>query len=121
MATSYVCLMKSDNGRVGNLSVSNQSATSDVINASGLNDELYDAAEKGQTSLVIALLKRGASIHADEDAALQIAAQNGHPETVSALLDAGANIHAGNELYDKRWCLEWSGHKGSYPYGVVSA
>ena len=61
------------------------------------NSRLVNAAEKGKTAKVRALLARGASANARERSgatALILAAFGGHTDTVQALLAAGADINA---------------------------
>src|SRR5689334_23269601 len=68
-----------------------------VAAAADLGPDLRDAARKGQTRQVAALLDRGAPIEsADKDGrtALLYAAQRGHAETVKLLLDRGAKPDA---------------------------
>ena len=64
---------------------------------------LIDAAEKGQTEQVKALLEEGADVNAKEDkdygrTALLWTASYGHTEVVQVLLDAGADLNA-NPLF----------------------
>jgi ankyrin repeat protein len=66
------------------------------------------AAEYGRTETVKLLLARGADVHAGKDAALRLAANNGHTETVKALLAAGADARAANGEA-LAWALE-NGH-----------
>ena len=54
------------------------------------------------------LVKAGANVHADNDAALRWSANNGHLEVVKALIEAGADVHAGDD-YALRWSAE-NGH-----------
>lgn len=57
-----------------------------------LEEALQNAAEKGETEEVKALLERGADIHAGYEAALLGAAAEGHTDTVRLLLDKGADL-----------------------------
>ena len=60
---------------------------------SSLNDQLIQAAEKGDTAAVQQLLDKGANIEAQSDygrTALMYAATNGYPEVVKLLLEKGA-------------------------------
>jgi ankyrin repeat protein len=72
-----------------------------------LEQQLMEAAGKGDTETVALLLDRGANIHADNDYSLQYAAGNGHTKTVALLLDRGANIHAAND-----YSLQWAANTG---------
>ena len=63
--------------------------------AQDVNAQLLEAAKKGQTSEVLALLIAGAKVKEKDDkgwTALMYAAQGGHTETVQVLLDAGAKV-----------------------------
>ena len=65
--------------------------------AQDLNSQLIEAAKKGDTVSVKALLDAGAEANARDDdrqTALMWAAQEGHTETAQALLDAGAYVNA---------------------------
>jgi len=61
-----------------------------------LNLELRHAASKGETEKVKSLLKAGAKIHANYDAALRDAAYWGHTETVKVLLEEKADPYTLN-------------------------
>jgi ankyrin repeat protein len=67
-----------------------------------LNEQLIEAATKGNTQEVKSLLEQGADIHAEDfygykDAAIRLAASHGHTETAKLLLENGADIHADND------------------------
>lgn len=60
-----------------------------------LSEELLSmAAEKGDATIVAALLSAGADPHAQDSRALRCSAWNGHSSCVKLLLDAGADVHA---------------------------
>ncbi len=68
-----------------------------LVNAQDINQELIDAAERGDTATVQALLDAGADVNFQDDmrgTALMDAAISGHTATVQALLDAGADVDA---------------------------
>ncbi|KAJ3276142.1 hypothetical protein HK104_003719 [Borealophlyctis nickersoniae] len=56
------------------------------------------AAAYGHLAVVKQLLKAGADVHAEDDAALGTVAENGHLEVVRFLLKAGADVNAQNSL-----------------------
>ena len=58
---------------------------------------LHLASGRGHLEVVNELLKAGADIHYDDEAALRHASENGHLEVVRCLLESGANIHAEND------------------------
>ena len=65
-------------------------------NAGDVNQDLIEAAKKGDTGAVEALLAAGADVNAKNPydwTALMRAAANGHAATVQALLEAGADIN----------------------------
>jgi hypothetical protein len=68
---------------------------------------LQDTATAGFNHAVAGLLKLGADVHADHDAALRWAAASGKMETVALLLDRGADVHA---AYD--FALRWAAANG---------
>lgn len=68
-----------------------------------LNEQLFDAAEAGNSTRVKFLVENGANIHAKNCEALCMSALCGHLETVKFLVEKGADIHA----YDD-WALRWS-------------
>jgi ankyrin repeat protein len=68
-----------------------------LANAGDINQDLTEAAQKGDTATVKALLAKGADINAlgkEGGTALVEAARNGHTDTVRALLAAGADVNA---------------------------
>jgi len=72
-----------------------------------MNDKLISACEIGDLPKVKSLIKKGANIHAENDAALCWSAENGHLEVVKFLVQNGANIHA-----DSDYALRWATHNG---------
>ena len=80
---------------------------------SNLDDALLDAAEKGDASLVIALIMRGANKNAKGfrgRAALHLAASNGHVDVVTKLCELGCDKNArDNCLYT---ALHWAAING---------
>ena len=71
---------------------------------------LKHAACNGQTETVKMLLNHGADIHADDNSALKHAACNGHTETVKMLLENGADVHADDNLALKLAAYPYHGH-----------
>ena len=69
-------------------------------NAGDVNQDLIEAAKKGDTGAVEALLAAGADVNAKTNSgftaftALMWTARFGNVATVQALLDAGAHVHA---------------------------
>jgi hypothetical protein len=59
-----------------------------------LDARLLLASVEGDSENMIAALKAGADVHADNDWALRWASNYGHTEVVKLLLDAGADVHA---------------------------
>jgi ankyrin repeat protein len=72
-----------------------------------INDKLIEACENGDLSIVKKCVKRGADIHAWEDAALRWAAIKGHLEVIKYLVEQGADIH----VYDE-YALRWAANRG---------
>jgi ankyrin repeat protein len=69
------------------------------LNPARLNSFLFRAADEGCTTIVLELLKRGASVFAgdrESNTALLYAAHSGHKELVRLLLDRGADIDHAN-------------------------
>jgi len=66
-----------------------------------LNKKLVRSAEEGKVEEVKKILKDGAKVHSDNEAALRRAAQKGHLEVVKVLLEKGADPLAeeGKSLY----------------------
>ncbi|MFC1537666.1 ankyrin repeat domain-containing protein [Gemmatimonadota bacterium] len=65
----------------------------------GKNERFIEAASKGQTETIRALLQEGADVNAQNhlgSTALMVAAEAGHTETVLALIKSGADINAKN-------------------------
>ena len=63
----------------------------------GINDELIDAARKGDINRIKKLLDKGADVNAkdkDGETALMAAALRGHTEIVQFLLNKGADVNA---------------------------
>jgi len=69
------------------------------------DQKLMAAAQAGDTEACKRLLKQGADIHAENEAALCWAAHNGHNETCKMLLDHGANTPTERTL-PLRWAAE---------------
>lgn len=61
-----------------------------------LNEDLANAAKRGEMELVKAALENGADVTANECMAFRWAASNGHYDVTQLLLDKGVDIHAGN-------------------------
>ena len=79
-----------------------------------LGDVLHDAARKGDTATVKALLKAGADVHATDrhgQTALHVAAGQGRTEVITSLLAAGADVHA-TLNYGGRTALHWAASTG---------
>ena len=68
------------------------------ISAKSLDEQLYDAARKGQTAQVQQLIQKGANVNVTHGAVqstpLIVAAFNLHLDVVRELLKAGANVNA---------------------------
>lgn len=87
-----------------------------------MNDALFDAAEKGQTDLVRALIQQGADVDVRgvagkntkyptrEWTPLLVASEKGYTKIVSILIENGANVHAQN--YATRTPLHLAALKG---------
>lgn len=63
----------------------------------GMNEDFFNAAGKGDLSVLKRLIAKGAEVNAkgaDGVTALILASQNGHKEAVQALLDKGAEVNA---------------------------
>jgi hypothetical protein len=68
-----------------------------IAAAADSGPDLWNAARKGQTDQVRALLEKGAAVESrdrDGRTALMLAAEHGHPDTVSLLLSKGAKTDA---------------------------
>ena len=68
-----------------------------LTSAQDINQELIEAAKKGNTTAVKALLEAGADVNTKDKkgwTGLLLAAVKGHTATVQALLDAGADVNA---------------------------
>ena len=68
-----------------------------LVNAQDINQDLIDAAERGDTATVKALLTNDEIVNArDEEGwtALMVASGGGHIAIVQALLEAGADVNA---------------------------
>lgn len=62
--------------------------------STNIDKQLIENADAGHLEKVIKLLKRGANVHAYDDAALIMSAQRGYSRIVTVLLKNGANVHA---------------------------
>ena len=67
-----------------------------LVNAQDINQDLFEAAKKGDTATVRALLDAGADVNANDggETVLMAAAVEGHIATVQALIAAGADVNA---------------------------
>jgi hypothetical protein len=62
-----------------------------------LDNRLFRAAQRGKTKAVQKLLAAGANLHANQEAALDLAACFGQTKMVKMLLTLGANVHASDD------------------------
>jgi hypothetical protein len=69
--------------------------------------DLLQVCRHGHVQALEDLIRRGISIHGENEAALRTAANYGHIEVVKIILAHGANIHADNE-----GALRWAGSGG---------
>jgi hypothetical protein len=79
-----------------------------------LNDQLWEAARKGDAVAVKALLDKGADVNAKfryGATALSYAADKGHTEVVKVLLERGADVNVRDTFYQSS-PLEWAVSKG---------
>ena len=60
-------------------------------------DLLNDSAAQGELELVKEAIKKGASIHREDNYALRLASKSGHLDIIKYLVSLGANIHAKDE------------------------
>ena len=68
-----------------------------LAHAGDINQDLIEAAKKGDTAAVKTLLAKGADVNAKDEKgwpALLVAVEAGHTATVQALLDAGVDLNA---------------------------
>lgn len=80
----------------------------------GLNDQLWEAARKGDALAVKALLDKGADVNAKfryGATALSYAADKGHFEVVKVLLERGADVNVRDTFYQST-PLQWATGKG---------
>ncbi len=71
-----------------------------LVNAEDINQDLIEAAQRGDTAAVEALLAEGADVNGRNNIGLtplMAAAWAGHTHTVQVLLDAGAKVNARDE------------------------
>ena len=86
-----------------------------------LNEQLYEAARKGDAAEVKALLDKGADVNAKfryGATALFKAAERGHTEVVKLLIERGADVNVKDTFYGAT-ALYWASDKGHV--GVVRA
>lgn len=79
-----------------------------------LNDQLWEAARKGDAAAVKALLDKGADVNAKfryGATALSYAADKGHVEVVNVLLERGADVNVKDTFYQST-PIEWAISKG---------
>jgi ankyrin repeat protein len=79
-----------------------------------LNDQLWEAARKGDAGAVKALLDKGADVNARfryGATALSYASDKGHTEVVKILLERGADVNVRDTFYHSS-PLEWAASKG---------
>lgn len=79
-----------------------------------LNDQLWEAARKGDALAVKALLDKGADVNAKfryGATALSYAADKGHVEVVKILLERGADVNVRDTFYNVT-PLQWATEKG---------
>ncbi len=79
-----------------------------------LNDQLWEAARKGDAAAVKALLDKGADVNAKfryGATALSYASDKGHTEVVKILLERGADVNVRDTFYNTT-PLEWAISKG---------
>ncbi|HEV2861586.1 MAG TPA: ankyrin repeat domain-containing protein [Pyrinomonadaceae bacterium] len=89
--------------------------------APSLNDQLYEAARKGDPAEVKALLDRGADVNAKfryGATALFKAAERGHTEVVKLLIERGADVNVKDTFYGAT-AMTWALDKGHV--GVIRA
>ena len=82
--------------------------------AGELNEQLFDAARKGDAAAVQALLAKGADVNAKgryDVTALHLAADKGHLAVVEALIRHKANLNARDTFYNST-PLSWAVQKG---------
>ena len=79
-----------------------------------LNDQLWEAARKGDAVMVKALLDKGADVNAKfryGATALSYASDKGHVEVVNVLLERGADVNVRDTFYQST-PLQWAASKG---------
>lgn len=79
-----------------------------------LNDQLWEAARKGDAAAVKALLDKGADVNAKfryGATALSYAADKGHVEVVNVLLERGADVNVKDTFYQST-PIQWAIEKG---------
>ncbi|HLM56240.1 MAG TPA: ankyrin repeat domain-containing protein [Pyrinomonadaceae bacterium] len=89
--------------------------------APALNDQLYEAARKGDAAEVKALLDKGADVNAKfryGTTALFKAAERGHTEVVRLLIERGADVNVRDTFYGET-AMTWALGKGHV--GVIRA
>ncbi|HVF54891.1 MAG TPA: ankyrin repeat domain-containing protein [Pyrinomonadaceae bacterium] len=82
-----------------------------------LNDQLFEAARKGDAVAVKALLDKGADVNAKfryGATALSYAADKGHVEVVRLLLERGADVNVKDTFYHSS-PIQWAAFKGHAP------
>ncbi|MBA3323473.1 MAG: ankyrin repeat domain-containing protein [Pyrinomonadaceae bacterium] len=94
---------------------------STTANAQDLNQQLFDAARKGDAGAVKALLAKGADVNAKfryGATALSYASDKGHLEVVKVLLDNKADVNVKDTFYSATPII-WAAQKGHA--GIVAA
>ena len=82
--------------------------------AQDVNSQFIEAAKRGDTVSIKALLETGANVNTtdiNDRTALMWAAQKGHTETAQALLEAGADVNAWDRVYETP-VLGWAAEEG---------
>lgn len=89
-------------------------ATSHVVSAQDLNDQLFEAARRGDAAAVKALLDRGVDVNAKfryGATALSYASDKGHLEVVKLLLERKADVNVKDTFYNATPII-WAAQKG---------
>ena len=101
------------------LALAASSAAQDTKQA--LNDQLYEAARKGDAAEVKALLDKGADVNAKfryGATALFKAAERGNTEVVKTLIERGADVNVRDTFYGAT-ALSWALQKGHTPIVIA--
>ncbi len=81
---------------------------SEGVNIHPHHDDMIVASEWGHLEVVKYLVEHGADVHAEDDAALELASMNGYLKIVEYLTEKGANIHTEDDWALRHACQ--SGH-----------